>query len=92
MNWNDQDWPKFLLGSGDDDDDDNFYVIHLHHPRFVGKVFPDDDCETGSVEPTFIDDIKHVPAPFISQLTREAEDFFQKEMAEIDEDGDEDEK
>ena len=27
MNWNDQDWPKFILG---DDDDDNFYVIHLH--------------------------------------------------------------
>ena len=74
--WNETDWPQFLIG---DSPDERTFVVHLHHPRFVGEVEENDDG-TESIRPTFIDDIDGMDAAAIARLMREAGDFYVGEI------------
>jgi hypothetical protein len=72
-----QKFPKFVIA---DSADDRTFVIHLHHPRFVGEV-------TGhylaavKIEPEFIDDASDLSAEEMAALMRQAGDFYQEETS-----------
>ena len=76
--WNDEEWPKFMLAHDAESVDSiplNECVIHLHRPRFVGKVHHADDGSIG-IEPTFIDD-PDLDAIDVARLMRQTGEFYQ---------------
>ena len=75
-NWNETNWPRFIIG---DSPDDRTFVIHLHHPRFVGEVDEGDDGYE-RIKPAFIDDIDSMDGSAIARLMREAGDFYISEI------------
>ena len=77
-----QKFPKFLIG---DSADDRTFVIHLHHPQFVGEVLesgglPCSDDGGVEIAATFIDDPAGLSAPEMAALMRQAGDFYQSEI------------
>lgn len=70
-----QKFPKFLIG---DSADERTFVIHLHHPRFVGEVI--EEYAIGvRIEPEFIDSPEDDPAS-LAALMREAGEFYNGEI------------
>lgn len=71
-----QKFPRFLIA---DSADDRTFVIHLHHPRFVGEVV--EHYAIGvKIEPEFIDAPDDLSAPDMAKLMREAGDFYANEI------------
>ena len=76
--WNDEEWPKFMVAHANDDSvnhEGTECVIHLHRPRFVGKVHHVDEGII-NIEPTFIDD-PDLDAVDVARLMRLTGDFYQ---------------
>jgi len=71
-----QKFPKFLIG----DSADRTFVIHLHHPRFVGEVM-EHYLAAVKIEPAFIDPPDDLTAPEMAALMRQAGDFYQQETS-----------
>ena len=74
--WSDSDWPQFIIGGTESRD----FVVHLHHPRFIGEVCENIDLSQ-SIKPTFIDSVDSVDAPTMARLMREAGDYYAQELS-----------
>jgi hypothetical protein len=77
-----QRFPKFLIG---DSADDRTFVIHLHHPQFVGEVqetgvMPCSDGGGVEIKAEFIDDPAGITASELATLMRQAGDFYLSEI------------
>jgi len=67
-----QKYPKFVIA---DSADDRVFVIHLHHPRFIGEV-AEHYLAAVKIEPDFIDPADGLTAPEMATLMRQAGDFY----------------
>lgn len=73
--WVNEDWPKFLVGDTPGEDG-RVYVIHLHWPRFVGKVEEVGIFDDVEIKPTFIDPPASLSETELAALMRECGDFY----------------
>ncbi len=72
-----QKFPKFLIA---DSADERTFVIHLHHPRFVGEVKEHYQAAV-TIAPEFIDSTEGLAATELATLMRQAGDFYQAETS-----------
>ncbi|MAT12945.1 MAG: hypothetical protein CMM02_18270 [Rhodopirellula sp.] len=70
--WNEDEWPKFILAT----QSPRPIVVHLHRPRFAGKVHHAEDGSIG-IEPNFIDD-PELDAIDVARLMRETGDWYRE--------------
>lgn len=70
-----QKYPKFVIA---DSADDRVFVIHLHHPRFIGEV-KEHYLAAVNIEPDFFDPPDGMEATEMATLMRQAGDFYMSE-------------